>query len=177
MCRTDCWKSWSNVTSHCRAQNQKDSLLTATGKNAGSTANCPPSVALPENMALHGSILSQYILPTLSKLKEKRSRLFSSITSIFKQRECVGHLRELASRCRSVICCRMSPLQKAEIVKMMKESPEGPVTSAVGDGANDVAMIQASIFCGQFSYLIKIVLPPFKLFQWALKSHIMAELF
>ena len=36
----------------------------------------------------------------------------------------------------------MSPLQKAEIVKMMKESPEGPVTAAVGDGANDVAMIQ-----------------------------------
>ena len=25
---------------------------------------------------------------------------------------------------------------------MMKESPEGPVTAAVGDGANDVAMIQ-----------------------------------
>ena len=36
----------------------------------------------------------------------------------------------------------MSPLQKAEIVKMIKNSPEYPVTAAVGDGANDVAMIQ-----------------------------------
>ena len=36
----------------------------------------------------------------------------------------------------------MSPLQKAEIVAMMKNHPDQPVTAAVGDGANDVAMIQ-----------------------------------
>ena len=36
----------------------------------------------------------------------------------------------------------MSPLQKAEIVNMIKTSDENPVTAAVGDGANDVAMIQ-----------------------------------
>ena len=51
-------------------------------------------------------------------------------------------LRNLTSECRSVICCRMSPLQKAEIVQMIKQSPSNPVTAAVGDGANDVAMIQ-----------------------------------
>ena len=37
--------------------------------------------------------------------------------------------------------CRMSPLQKSEIVKMMKNSPLKPITAAVGDGGNDVAMI------------------------------------
>ena len=36
----------------------------------------------------------------------------------------------------------MSPLQKAEIVKMMKNSPEKPIVAAVGDGGNDVSMIQ-----------------------------------
>ena len=51
-------------------------------------------------------------------------------------------LRDLTGACRSVICCRMSPLQKAEIVQMIKQSPMKPVTAAVGDGANDVAMIQ-----------------------------------
>merc|ERR1712226_665959 len=51
-------------------------------------------------------------------------------------------LRDLTRECRSVICCRMSPLQKAEIVNMIKTSDESPVTAAVGDGANDVAMIQ-----------------------------------
>lgn len=51
-------------------------------------------------------------------------------------------LRLLAQECASVICCRMSPLQKAEIVAMMKNHQSKPVTAAVGDGANDVAMIQ-----------------------------------
>ena len=36
----------------------------------------------------------------------------------------------------------MSPLQKSEIVRMMKNSPSKPVTAAIGDGGNDVAMIQ-----------------------------------
>ena len=51
-------------------------------------------------------------------------------------------LRKLAQECESVICCRMSPLQKAQIVAMMKNHPDQPVTAAIGDGANDVAMIQ-----------------------------------
>ena len=34
----------------------------------------------------------------------------------------------------------MSPLQKSEVVRLVKES--GVVTAAIGDGANDVAMIQ-----------------------------------
>ena len=38
----------------------------------------------------------------------------------------------------------MSPLQKSEIVGMIKRSPRSPVTAAVGDGANDVSMIQVS---------------------------------
>ena len=40
-----------------------------------------------------------------------------------------------------VIACRVSPLQKASIVRMVKTSKERPVTLAIGDGANDVAMI------------------------------------
>ena len=51
-------------------------------------------------------------------------------------------LYQTASRCQAVVCCRMSPLQKSEIVKMMKNSPLKPITAAVGDGGNDVSMIQ-----------------------------------
>ncbi|KAI1710667.1 cation transport ATPase (P-type) domain-containing protein [Ditylenchus destructor] len=50
---------------------------------------------------------------------------------------------ELAMICHSVICCRMTPMQKAEIVEVVKEIT-GLVVAAVGDGANDVAMIQAA---------------------------------
>ena len=41
----------------------------------------------------------------------------------------------------AVICCRVSPMQKAEIVNVVKEC-SGDVTLAVGDGGNDVPMIQ-----------------------------------
>ena len=44
--------------------------------------------------------------------------------------------------CVAVLCCRMSPIQKAEVVKLVKETPDDPVTAAIGDGANDVSMIQ-----------------------------------
>jgi magnesium-transporting ATPase (P-type) len=47
----------------------------------------------------------------------------------------------LAQRCQSVICCRVTPLQKAKVVLLVKEKL-GRVCLAVGDGANDVSMIQ-----------------------------------
>ncbi|GIY86173.1 probable phospholipid-transporting ATPase VA [Caerostris darwini] len=47
----------------------------------------------------------------------------------------------LAQHCTSVLCCRATPLQKAYIVSLVKESL-GVITLAIGDGANDVSMIQ-----------------------------------
>lgn len=40
----------------------------------------------------------------------------------------------------SVICCRVNPDQKAALVKIVKDT--GAMTLAIGDGGNDVAMIQ-----------------------------------
>ncbi|KAJ3327112.1 hypothetical protein HDU76_012352 [Blyttiomyces sp. JEL0837] len=51
---------------------------------------------------------------------------------------------ELACMCRAVVCCRVSPLQKALVVKLVKKNVYGAVTLAIGDGANDVGMIQAA---------------------------------
>lgn len=52
-------------------------------------------------------------------------------------------LLELSTRCNAVICCRTSPLQKALIVKLVREGL-GAMCLAIGDGANDVSMIQAA---------------------------------
>ncbi|XP_073531089.1 phospholipid-transporting ATPase IF isoform X6 [Phyllobates terribilis] len=49
---------------------------------------------------------------------------------------------EVSKNCSAVLCCRMAPLQKAKVVRLLKISPEKPITLAVGDGANDVSMIQ-----------------------------------
>lgn len=50
--------------------------------------------------------------------------------------------RDIAIKCHAVLCCRLSPLQKCEVVHLIKTVPGNLVTAAVGDGANDVSMIQ-----------------------------------
>ena len=52
-------------------------------------------------------------------------------------------LLEVTDFCQAVICCRVTPLQKAKVVKLIKDT-KGVVTLAIGDGANDVGMIQAA---------------------------------
>lgn len=49
---------------------------------------------------------------------------------------------ELAILADSVICCRASPSQKSSLVKAIRTKVKGSVTLAIGDGANDIAMIQ-----------------------------------
>ena len=66
----------------------------------------------------------------------------SSLSLILPHLDNKELLYQISSRCQAVVCCRMSPLQKSEIVKMMKNSPMKPITAAVGDGGNDVSMIQ-----------------------------------
>ncbi|KAJ3694341.1 hypothetical protein LUZ60_009821 [Juncus effusus] len=48
---------------------------------------------------------------------------------------------QLAISCGSVICCRSSPKQKALVTRLVKTGT-GKVTLAIGDGANDVGMLQ-----------------------------------
>ncbi|KAF8328241.1 uncharacterized protein EI90DRAFT_3126404 [Cantharellus anzutake] len=50
---------------------------------------------------------------------------------------------ELAILCKAVVCCRVSPLQKALVVKLVKKNLKS-ILLAIGDGANDVSMIQAA---------------------------------
>jgi len=49
----------------------------------------------------------------------------------------------LATKCKAVVCCRCTPLQKARVVALVREKL-GSTTLAIGDGANDVSMIQAA---------------------------------
>ncbi|KIV95128.1 hypothetical protein PV10_02814 [Exophiala mesophila] len=83
---------------------------------------------------------------------------------------------DLAVMCKAVVCCRVSPLQKALVVKLVKRHLKA-LLLAIGDGANDVSMIQAAhvgvgisgveglqaarsadVAIGQFRYLRKLLL-------------------
>ncbi|KAJ7386092.1 putative phospholipid-transporting ATPase VB [Desmophyllum pertusum] len=48
---------------------------------------------------------------------------------------------DLAKRCQAVLCCRATPLQKSAVVQLVR-SGLNTMTLAIGDGANDVSMIQ-----------------------------------
>ncbi|GME81987.1 unnamed protein product [[Candida] boidinii] len=82
----------------------------------------------------------------------------------------------LCKQCKAVLCCRVSPAQKAAVVKLVKDTLE-VITLAIGDGSNDVSMIQAAnvgvgivgeegrqaamssdYAVGQFRYLSRLIL-------------------
>ncbi|KJH50069.1 IC domain protein, HAD ATPase, P-type family [Dictyocaulus viviparus] len=80
---------------------------------------------------------------------------------------------EIATMCTAVICCRVTPLQKAQVVDLVKRNKKA-VTLSVGDGANDVSMIKTAHIgvgqegmqavlasdysIGQFKYLERLLL-------------------
>jgi len=90
---------------------------------------------------------------------------------------CESLLVSIAIRCKGVVCCRVSPKQKAEVVTMVRKYLTRERTLAIGDGANDVGMIQcahvgvgisglegmqavnaADIALGRFKYLKRLLL-------------------
>lgn len=58
--------------------------------------------------------------------------------------------RQICENCTTVICCRASPLQKAQVVDLVRYGASQRrrssirTTLAIGDGANDVGMIRAA---------------------------------
>lgn len=67
----------------------------------------------------------------------------AALKHMFGDAELEQLLFAVASHCDAVIACRVSPKQKAELVRLVRQNvvPE-PGTLAIGDGANDVGMIQ-----------------------------------
>uniref|UniRef100_A0A8C4SP12 Phospholipid-transporting ATPase n=1 Tax=Erpetoichthys calabaricus TaxID=27687 RepID=A0A8C4SP12_ERPCA len=84
------------------------------------------SSSIPEfGLIIDGATLSLILNATLDTNANRYKSLFLQI----------------CQNCMAVLCCRMAPLQKAQIVKMVKNSKGGPITLSIGDGANDVSMI------------------------------------
>jgi len=68
-----------------------------------------------------------------------------SLSIIFRDFELQYGFLDLACLCKVVVACRVSPAQKADIVRLVQRGVHPkPITLAIGDGANDVGMIQAA---------------------------------
>lgn len=74
----------------------------------------------------------------LNLLKSKTSIVIDSkiLAIIIQHQELFDLFKYYSTKCDTVLCCRVSPKQKAEVVKITNQ-----VSLAIGDGANDVNMI------------------------------------
>ena len=68
----------------------------------------------------------------------------TTTTSAIQRESTMRDLLTVAQNCKAVICCRCRPDQKAAMVRLIKDGVPGTRTLAVGDGANDVDMIQTA---------------------------------
>ena len=94
----------------------------ANSENSANYNNSNNTTMVNKALVIDGKTLI-YILDKRARLQEK--------------------FLQLASKCSSVLCCRATPLQKAFIVRLIKEELNMH-TLAIGDGANDVPMIQTA---------------------------------
>ena len=88
----------------------------------------------------------------------------------------LSNFKRIVKKCRTLLCCRLSPLQKSQITRFVREHLN-LVTLAIGDGGNDVSMIQAAnvgvgisgkeglqasrsadFSIAQFKFLVKLIL-------------------
>lgn len=67
----------------------------------------------------------------------------SDLTPILASDEGQTELANLAKTCEAVVCCRLLPLQKAQVVDVVRKKLD-KITLSIGDGANDVPMIKTA---------------------------------
>uniref|UniRef100_A0A182Q512 Phospholipid-transporting ATPase n=1 Tax=Anopheles farauti TaxID=69004 RepID=A0A182Q512_9DIPT len=146
----------STVHSQTVANSSETSAVTANGAQHSSSSGpmvdiqntSPPSVSVV-TFSVNCSNYSDGFEkgePTLTDIDENTGvalvinghSLVHCLTS-----EMESKFLEIASHCKAVICCRVTPLQKAMVVELIKRA-KNAVTLAIGDGANDVSMIKAA---------------------------------
>ncbi|XP_073476414.1 phospholipid-transporting ATPase IC-like [Aquarana catesbeiana] len=106
-------------------------------------------------LIITGSWLNEILLEKKKK-KRRRLKLKFPRSTVQKQNDLEEKIKitalkeerqkyfvDLACECSSVICCRVTPKQKAMVVDLVKKYKKA-VTLSIGDGANDVSMIKTA---------------------------------
>ncbi|KAJ0978111.1 hypothetical protein J5N97_013585 [Dioscorea zingiberensis] len=113
--------------------------------NSNSKESCKSS--LEDAISTSKKLISTY-LGTENTQRDKESQriplalIIDGPTLVFiLETELEDELYKLGTTCDVVLCCRVAPLQKAGIVALMKKRTTD-MTLSIGDGANDVSMIQ-----------------------------------
>uniref|UniRef100_UPI00398F0378 phospholipid-transporting ATPase VB n=1 Tax=Pristiophorus japonicus TaxID=55135 RepID=UPI00398F0378 len=141
-----------NIAYACKLLNSKDFIFTLNSENQ-ETCESLLDCILKEVRECNGvnrttSKLTVNFAPVSSAFKPTTKPSFglvidgNTLNVIF-----CGNLQkkflDLAKCCQSVLCCRSTPLQKSMVIKLVRDHLK-VMTLAIGDGANDVSMIQAA---------------------------------
>ncbi|XP_027499240.1 probable phospholipid-transporting ATPase VB isoform X2 [Corapipo altera] len=140
-----------NIAYSCKLLDQRDTVFTINTENK-ETCESLLDLTLEEVRKSYECNKPRRkifgIIPTAPEAPEAPNAEFGlvidgkTLSLIFQ-----GGLQEkfvsLARRCRSVLCCRSTPLQKGMVVRLLRGQLR-VMTLAIGDGANDVNMIQAA---------------------------------
>ncbi|KAB1256308.1 Phospholipid-transporting ATPase IC [Camelus dromedarius] len=151
---TICYGEDINALLHTRMENQRN--------RGGVYAKFVPPVHEPffptggnRALIITGSWLNEILLEkktkksNILKLKfprteeERRMRTQSKRRLEAKKEQQQQNFVDLACECSAVICCRVTPKQKAMVVDLVKRYKKA-ITLAIGDGANDVNMIKTA---------------------------------
>lgn len=100
----------------------------------------------PFALVITGPSLMFPLPPSAKELKEVAedgSGIKWTAPMLERQRKLEDLFLEVSVKCRAVLCCRVSPLQKAKVVTLVKVRKQA-ICLAIGDGANDVSMIRAA---------------------------------
>ncbi|KAM4626029.1 phospholipid-transporting ATPase VD [Polymixia lowei] len=132
-----------NIACACKLLQPSDKLLTA---NCGSKDACAALLQELRVEVEHGEEGS-----AVGRAEETSAPTASASILVIDGRtldwalqdELKRDFLEVSRHCKAVICCRSTPLQKSQVVQLVRDQLS-VMTLAVGDGANDVSMIQVA---------------------------------
>ncbi|KFV70550.1 putative phospholipid-transporting ATPase VB [Dryobates pubescens] len=140
-----------NIAYSCKLLNQRDTVFTINTENK-ETCESLLDLTLEEvrkNYEIKKPRRKIFgIIPTSFSAAEVPSPEFGLVVdgrtlNIIFQGGLETKFLALTKHCRSVLCCRSTPLQKSMVVKLVRRQLQ-VMTLSIGDGANDVSMIQAA---------------------------------
>jgi magnesium-transporting ATPase (P-type) len=134
--------SFEGVKENIETEMQNYARRVAEARGAGADEG-------PFAVVVTGAALVEILEPNKRELDDDKENarkghsLKWTLEALQNQRSLEKLFLELAKNCSAVLCCRVSPLQKAKVVELVKRR-EAAITLAIGDGANDVSMIKAA---------------------------------
>uniref|UniRef100_A0A8C6MK87 Phospholipid-transporting ATPase n=1 Tax=Nothobranchius furzeri TaxID=105023 RepID=A0A8C6MK87_NOTFU len=121
-----------NIAYACKLLDPEEEILTLNTTNAFHSNFAPV-----ETYPFSSSHISPFSVHRLGLVIDGRTLAYALDKSLEDK------FLAVARSCRSVLCCRSTPLQKSMVVKLVRNKLK-VMTLAIGDGANDVSMIQVA---------------------------------